>query len=49
LRDATSSRGLVGLAEEGVDVGRELVVVLEEEAVGRIGVDRDPRVREEAC
>ena len=28
-------------------VGSELAVVLEEEAVGRVGVDRDPRVREE--
>jgi hypothetical protein len=33
--------------EEGVHVGSEPAVVLEEEAVRRVWVDRDPRVREE--
>ena len=36
-----------GAGEEGVHVGGELAVVLEEEAVGRVRVDREPRVREE--
>ena len=34
-------------AEEGVYVGGELAVVLEEKAVGRVGVDGDPRVRQQ--
>src|SRR5207244_10968230 len=33
--------------EEGVHVGSKLGVVLEEKAVGRVRVDREPRVREE--
>src|SRR6266576_1385104 len=40
-----SARWLV--AEERIDVGGELAVVLEENAVGRVRVDLDPRVREE--
>jgi hypothetical protein len=36
----------VALVEEGIDVGRELTVVLEEEAVRRVRVDREPRVRQ---
>ena len=37
-----------GPSEEGVDVRGELGVVLEEEPVGGVGVDLDPRVRDEA-
>jgi hypothetical protein len=39
------SSASVGLLEERVHVGGELVVVLEEEAVGRVRVDHEPRVR----
>ena len=35
------------LVRKGVDVGSELAVMLEEEAVRRVRVDLDPRVREE--
>jgi hypothetical protein len=37
------------LRQERVDIGRELGVMLEQEAVCCVRVDLDPRVRNEAC
>jgi hypothetical protein len=45
-RRTRRSSASVGLLEERVHVGSELVVVLEDEAVGRVRVDREPRVWE---
>jgi hypothetical protein len=45
-RRTRRSSASVGLLEERMHEGGELVVVLEEEAVGRVRVDREPRVRE---
>src|SRR5712691_7268165 len=45
-RRTRRSSASVGLLEEGVHAGGELAVVLEEKAVRRVRVDRDPRIRE---
>ena len=48
LVDALAAERRV-IAFDNVGVGGKLFVVLEEKAVCRIGIDLDPRVREEPC